>query len=188
MAAAWQLTSTPDLRDRFEITVYQLGWRLGGKGASGRDLKPGYGHRIQEHGLHIWMGFYYNAFKVMREAYGEWQQPPDAPLRTWQDAFKPHDLITLEEFVDGQWLNWPINFPTTNGQPGDGSPNPTLWDLAQLALKWLEELFKDHLLSGSGVGPASRPAWTAHCRSPSADSGTSRWPMKRRVSAPSTEP
>jgi hypothetical protein len=28
----------------------------------------------------------------------------------------------------------------------------------------------------------------AHCRSPSADSGTSRWPMKRRVLAPSTSP
>jgi len=40
-------------RDRFDsITVYQRGWRLGGKGASSR----GENGRIEEHGLHIWRG------------------------------------------------------------------------------------------------------------------------------------
>ena len=35
MTAAFDLTNDPDWKDRFdEITVYQLGWRLGGKGAS----------------------------------------------------------------------------------------------------------------------------------------------------------
>ncbi|NJP08916.1 MAG: NAD(P)-binding protein [Leptolyngbyaceae cyanobacterium RU_5_1] len=36
LAAAFELSNTPELRSRYEITVYQLGWRLGGKGASGR--------------------------------------------------------------------------------------------------------------------------------------------------------
>ena len=35
MAAAYELTCTAELRERFEVTVYQQGWRLGGKGASG---------------------------------------------------------------------------------------------------------------------------------------------------------
>jgi len=59
IAAAFELTATPELRERFEVTVYQLGWRLGGKGASGRNAAAG--NRIEEHGLHIWFGFYDNA-------------------------------------------------------------------------------------------------------------------------------
>ena len=37
MAAVWALTQLPNWNDDYEITVYQMGWRLGGKGASGRD-------------------------------------------------------------------------------------------------------------------------------------------------------
>ena len=51
-------------RDRYDVTVYQPGWRLGGKGASGR----GPADRVEEHGLHVWMGFYENAFALMRRA------------------------------------------------------------------------------------------------------------------------
>ncbi len=58
MAAAFEL-SRPEHAGRFEVTVYQMGWRLGGKGASGR----GRHDRIEEHGLHLWMGFYENAFR-----------------------------------------------------------------------------------------------------------------------------
>ena len=48
MAAALELTD-PAHQGRYEVTVYQLGWRLGGKGASGR----GPAGRIEEHGLHV---------------------------------------------------------------------------------------------------------------------------------------
>ncbi len=37
MTAAFYLTCAPDWRERYDITVYQLGWRFGGKGASGRN-------------------------------------------------------------------------------------------------------------------------------------------------------
>ncbi len=37
IAAAFELTATPELRDRYEVTIHQPGWRLGGKGASGRE-------------------------------------------------------------------------------------------------------------------------------------------------------
>ena len=69
LSAVFALTSTPGWQERYEITVYQQGWRLGGKGASGRNRKQG--NRIEEHGFHIWMGFYHNAFRTMREAYDE---------------------------------------------------------------------------------------------------------------------
>ena len=94
MTAAYHLSSTPELRERLEVTVYQMGWRLGGKGASGRN--SGVFDRIEEHGLHVWGGFYYNAFRMMRDAYAALDRPPECPLRTWSDAFVPHNMVVWE--------------------------------------------------------------------------------------------
>src|SRR5690348_7806899 len=87
IAAAFWLTSRPDLRERFDVTVYNQGWRLGGKGASGRNL---HNHaRIEEHGLHAWLGWYETAFRTIRACYDEWLKEDDNPFRTWRDAFTP---------------------------------------------------------------------------------------------------
>ncbi|MET0973811.1 MAG: FAD-dependent oxidoreductase, partial [Thermoleophilaceae bacterium] len=69
LTAAYHLTATPQLRERHSVTVYQLGWRLGGKGASGRNRSRN--NRIEEHGLHVWGGFYENAFRLIRQCYAE---------------------------------------------------------------------------------------------------------------------
>ena len=88
LTAAWRL-SEPGWRDRFDsITVYQRGWRLGGKGASSRGVHG----RIEEHGLHIWLGYYENAFGLLRECYSELNRPttdPAAPIKTWNQALIP---------------------------------------------------------------------------------------------------
>ena len=62
LTAAYELTQGKN-EGRYAVTVYQQGWRLGGKGASGRGVSD----RIEEHGLHLWMGWYENAFRVMRQ-------------------------------------------------------------------------------------------------------------------------
>src|SRR5215468_4449692 len=83
LAAAFEL-SRPELGGRYAITVYQQGWRLGGKGASGR----GPAGRVEEHGLHVWMGWYENAFRLLRACYGELAAAPGAwPALHWRDAF-----------------------------------------------------------------------------------------------------
>ena len=75
------LTTAFELSSRgFDVTIYQLGWRLGGQGASGRNLIDN--GRIEEHGLHIWFGFYHNAFRMMRQVYDELGRPPGQPLST----------------------------------------------------------------------------------------------------------
>src|SRR6185369_8203634 len=51
LTTAFELTR-PEHKGQYEVTVYQMGWRLGGKGASGR----GVADRVEEHGLHLWMG------------------------------------------------------------------------------------------------------------------------------------
>ena len=81
MTAAFEITESPRWEEKYDITVYQLGWRLGGKGASGRNAE--YGNRIQEHGLHIWFGFYAYAFKTIQKAYELWDRPSGSPLATW---------------------------------------------------------------------------------------------------------
>ena len=56
LSTAFALTSQPDWQQRYEITIYQMGWRLGGKGASGRNREKDKQHRVEEHGFHVWLG------------------------------------------------------------------------------------------------------------------------------------
>lgn len=144
MTAAFELTR-PEHGGRYRVTVYQQGWRLGGKGASGR----GPADRIEEHGLHIWMGFYENAFRVMRECYGELARDPAAcRIATWRDAFFPASEIGLaEKAPDGGWSAWVARFPPLPGLPGDPltQENPFtvsgyLWRSAQLLLTLLQSV------------------------------------------------
>lgn len=111
-------------RDEFEVTVYQLGWRLGGKGASGRSMDPAFNYRIQEHGLHVWFGCYDNAFRHIQQVYDELNRPPDAPMARWTDAFKPHTAGGTEDFTQGQWRSWLEAFPLNDAVPGSGSLLP----------------------------------------------------------------
>lgn len=118
LSAAWRL-SEPGWRDRFDsITVYQRGWRLGGKGASSRGLHG----RIEEHGLHVWLGCYENAFSVLRECYDELDRAttdPGAPIRTWDEAMTPADEIGLAERWEDGWLVWLGKFTQNDETPGD---------------------------------------------------------------------
>jgi uncharacterized protein with NAD-binding domain and iron-sulfur cluster len=137
LTTVFELTNLPDWRERYEITVYQLGWRLGGKGASGR----GANGRIEEHGLHVWMGFYDNAFRVIRAAYKEMGRAPGSPLATWEDAFKKHSFIVIGEQIKGNWKTWSLTFPTNNLTPGDGGELPQLREYADMVLHALREHF-----------------------------------------------
>ena len=137
LTAAWYLTDQPDWQDRYEITVYQLGWRLGGKGASGRNAQQG--QRIEEHGLHISFGFYANAFSMIKQAYAALDRPPGSPLATWRDAFRQQDYVALSEDVNGAWRNWSIVFPTLPGEPGEGGEDISLWQMAVAMVGWIEQ-------------------------------------------------
>lgn len=119
MAAAFEL-SRPEHRGRYRITVYQQGWRLGGKGASGR----GPAGRIEEHGLHVWMGWYENAFRLMRECYGELTAPgaqPGAwPALHWRDMLLPDPYIGVaDRDHSGGWSSLLAYMPQRPGSPGD---------------------------------------------------------------------
>lgn len=139
LSAAFGLTSQAGWQEQFDITVYQVGWRLGGKGASGRN--PQYHQRIEEHGLHVWAGFYENAFRVMRECYQELNRPPTDPLATVWDAFKPKSTATLTERIRNQWLQWQVSTPTNNDLPGEDCEAPSIGCCLRMLLAWV----LDHL-------------------------------------------
>ena len=127
MTAAYALSSTRQLRDQYQVTVYQMGWRLGGKGASGRNADRF--NSIEEHGLHIWLGFYDNAFRVMSECY-------EAAGETLDDYFDPTDHIVLYENYQGEWNAREFGPPPNDKVPGSGD-RPDFWEVARTALEWL---------------------------------------------------
>ncbi|HJR24924.1 MAG TPA: FAD-dependent oxidoreductase, partial [Acidimicrobiales bacterium] len=127
LAAAWRL-SDPD-GPPCEVTVYQRGWRLGGKGASSRGVHG----RIEEHGLHVWLGYYENAFRLVREVYSELDRPtrdPTCPIRTWRDAFAPASAIGLGEDRPEGWTDWLAWFPEDDRLPGEAPPGEDGIDVA----------------------------------------------------------
>ena len=149
LAAAWRL-SEPGWRDEFgSITVYQRGWRLGGKGASSR----GPNGRIEEHGLHVWLGWYENAFRLLTECYEELDRPtrrPEAPVRTISEAMVPASQIGLSDRSDGTWLPWVTDLPANDRRPGDPGVEGrdlTLVDMATQAFRLIGRYF-DSLLDG----------------------------------------
>ncbi len=154
ITAAWALTEAPDWRDHLDITVYQLGWRLGGKGASGRNAA--HGQRIEEHGLHIWLGWYDNAFAIMRKCYETLARPAHAPLATFEHAFKPHDHVGVahEQTSHGRSF-WLLDFPRTSRKPGMDDEPTRLREHLTIALKLIARHLEASLLRP--VAPDTAP-------------------------------
>lgn len=107
LATAYNLSNRPGWRDEFDITIYQLGWRLGGKCASSR----GDNARIEEHGIHGFVGSYFNAIPMMHEVYAELNRPAGRPLSTFDQAFIPSNFAMMWEYENGGLKPWPTRFP-----------------------------------------------------------------------------
>lgn len=136
MAAAFELTATEALRERYEVTVYQPGWRLGGKGASGRN--GAMGSRIEEHGLHVLFGSYDNAFDLMKRCYAELGRKSTRPLATWEDAVTPCDDIVLYDEWNGRRTPHHVTLPPNPLAPGSGEPASVVDQLGAF-VAWLED-------------------------------------------------
>ncbi|MFM2069651.1 MAG: hypothetical protein RLZZ584_4560, partial [Pseudomonadota bacterium] len=138
ITTAFALTQ-PELAGRYDVTLYQMGWRLGGKGASGRNAAQH--QRIEEHGLHIWLGFYVNAVRLMRQCYEELGRDPSAPLASFDTAFSPQYMGTLmDDGVDGSqpWSRWNIPLPITTDEVGGGE-HPSAVGYLEMLVQWLAD-------------------------------------------------
>ncbi len=164
MTAAFELTATPELRDQYEVTLYQMGWRLGGKGASGRNAAMG--SRIEEHGLHVWFGFYDNAFDLMRRCYEELDRREGSPLDTFETAFTPCDEIVLGEDFESKWLLHTFRVMRNPFDPGTVGGLPTIWDLVVRAIDWAGDEWATLLIDIEHLAGIHkpRPHWPALLR------------------------
>ena len=137
LATAFELTATPALQEKHEITVYQPGHRLGGKCASGRNRRRDRGMRIEEHGLHVWFGCYDNAFSVMRRCYAALHRDKRTQaLPTWGSAFKRCDHVAVwDRGVD--WERHVLTFPQTPFDPGTERERAFV-DVLGEVLGWIE--------------------------------------------------
>ncbi|WP_438001041.1 NAD(P)-binding protein [Sorangium sp. So ce185] len=135
LITAFELSSHAGWQDRHDITIYQMGWRLGGKCASGVNTECA--DRIQEHGIHVFYGFYENIFRVVRACYDELGRHPDAPLSTWEDALRPMPCVMNSERVDGRWDFWELPCPPNDRVPGDGGELDAPWQYVARILGWV---------------------------------------------------
>jgi uncharacterized protein with NAD-binding domain and iron-sulfur cluster len=137
LTAAYELTR-PAQQGRYDVTVFQQGWRLGGKGASGR----GPSDRIEEHGLHLWMGWYDNAFRLMQDCYRELDRDPArCRIARWDDAFKSDPFVgAMEQGTGGVWHCWRAAMPPQPGRPGDPYSKPPRWTVGDYMIRASELL------------------------------------------------
>ncbi len=151
LVTAFNLTA-PEQQDQYEVTVYQLGWRLGGKCATGRnaDLHQ----RIQEHGLHVFMGQYDNAFGMVQALYAEAAHPP---FPDWRQGYTQTPAMSLMEEVDGQWIPWVFNLPVFPGTPGIDPPPSLIGRIVQAIEYILHQLQGPH--AAVIAGQADAPWW-----------------------------
>ncbi len=123
LAAAFELVANGHAGG--DISVYERDWRLGGKGASGRSLERDRGQRIEEHGLHVLMGFYENVFEILKRCYGDLRQEGKLPFDAgatgeqtpvwWKGVLHGIDAIYFSESpvpgISPEWTHWHIDFP-----------------------------------------------------------------------------
>ena len=149
LVTAFNLTA-PEQQGQYDVTVYQLGWRLGGKCATGRNQDVN--QRIQEHGLHVFMGQYDNAFGMVQELYAEAQHPP---FKTWDKGYTKTPAMSLMEEVDGQWIPWVFELPVFPGTPGIDPP-PSFLARAVQAIEYILHEFEGRhaaLIAGHADAP-----------------------------------
>lgn len=142
LSAAFELTRTAELRAKHKVTLYQVGWRLGGKCASGRDDCG----RNVEHGLHIWFGYYENAFRLLREVYKDWNWPLGQKITCVEDAVQRQSFTPIGN-GDGNTPNfYEVCFPTNDEMPGTGTANLSVWNslvqILQLFIHFYEQTLK----------------------------------------------
>jgi uncharacterized protein with NAD-binding domain and iron-sulfur cluster len=178
LTTAFELTEGDWTKQFDRITVYQRGWRLGGKGASSR----GPNGRIEEHGLHVLLGYYDHTFDVMRRCYEALDRDrshPACPIRTWDDAVAPSNLIGVVDPAGGEWQPWVARFSPVAGRPGeraggtDASAPPGMSQLVIRSLRLLVDFFASLPLSGAATGGAIELSASPTPRSSTASSAAS---------------
>jgi uncharacterized protein with NAD-binding domain and iron-sulfur cluster len=85
----------------------------------------------------------------MKQCYEELGE--DGPFSSVEDAFKPHDLIVLEDYANGEWHPWRFDFPRNSLLPWEKSQPTNLWQHVVSALKLIYRVWENSEVLGSPV-------------------------------------
>ena len=83
------------------------------------------------------MGFYENAFRLLRECYAELDRDPrQCRFADWRDAFSPEPNFGVMDRSDGgEWSPWLAFFPPEKGLPGDPLTNSNPFTVSSYLLR-----------------------------------------------------
>lgn len=195
LATAWELGHGPR-RDQLDISVYTLGWRLGGKGATGR----GPNGRIQEHGIHGFAGFYANSTAMLRQSYldlypdhpqghttnGATNKPatngavpaellPGVAPRSLDEALLPEDYSVDFLYNEGHAYSRPLWAPHNDAKPWDGELSLTTEEAIQSIISLTSNAILQRPI------PFGSSSWRAVQRVAAAGAWLSRQVVTRRL-------
>ena len=147
LAAAYELKRL-DTGGTLDITIHQMGWRLGGKCASSRNDRPGMNYRNEEHGLHVLGGWYHNTFEMLRHVYMDWNKLPAVDARPIREAFLPvNGAVLFDEkrflWIKYGWRKLAVRFPDPVGQPGIDIPDLSIARMLRVLARWVQELLEN---------------------------------------------
>ena len=138
MSTAWNLVHG-ERANEVDVTVYTMGWRLGGKGATGRSADG----RIQEHGIHGFAGFYWNSTQMLNDSYVDlYGQNPPAPGRgelanSIESALVHNDFSVSPFYADGSFTEEPMFMPGNDDHPWHRPIEPTTDDVIETIFSML---------------------------------------------------
>jgi uncharacterized protein with NAD-binding domain and iron-sulfur cluster len=152
LAAAMALSESPE----YSVHVYQMGWKAGGKCATGREAEH---LRSLQNGSHYLFGCYENAIGLLAEAHRVLARHPGEASRfgSFERDLVPRNLIVSKQpaaaadgrGVSGDWFRY---MPQNMAQPGDGSKLPSFFDFLTTGLQYAAAFAVDCAVS---VVPAS---------------------------------
>jgi uncharacterized protein with NAD-binding domain and iron-sulfur cluster len=161
LTTAFELSRTAHARQEWDVEVVEMGHKLGGRLFSAHN--PEAWGRNEEHGLHVWFGFYDNAFRLAEEVWSAFDKPEGCPWKTIWDALQPiHASDHGLPHADGYVIRRVIHARNADrpGEAGDLSWAGRLTHSIDLVRSLPLTLLS--LLRGGGLGPGPSGAlWPA---------------------------
>lgn len=173
LSAALALTDPathPNWQDEYEVTVLQMGWRAGGKGATGRNGVTSFvdgewrlhgDARIEEHGIHLFGNMYVNSLRTLDGCLAALQSSAGEPVSTMQNELIPSNYIQLADYFHDRWHLTPQHLPNNVLEPWGAADYPTpkvlIRELLRLGMELLAEA-----LGYAGDGSPHRPHAVQH--------------------------
>jgi uncharacterized protein with NAD-binding domain and iron-sulfur cluster len=162
LAAAFGLSDNAEQRAKYDVTVYQMGWRAGGKCSTGRAHPE---LRVEQNGTHYLFGCYDACFDIAKRSFDELGSLGITEFGTYEEAFLPRNLLVFTHRFRGEWHPWPIRFPPNRTIPGTRDGTLPFLDYVSMALGLIVELVGGFRTLGAVAAKApfergfEEPAW-----------------------------